>query len=105
MQDVYEYIKDESGIKEGNTIVLGISGGLDSMVLLHIFNDLKDEMNLNLICAHVNHNLRKESDEEKEFIENYCNLNNIIFEFMKIEKYGDDNFHNEARSIRYNYFE
>lgn len=105
MQDVYEYIKDESGIKEGNTIVLGISGGPDSMVLLHIFNDLKDEMNLNLICAHVNHNLRKESDEEKEFIENYCNLNNIIFEFMKIEKYGDDNFHNEARSIRYNYFE
>lgn len=105
MQGVYNYIENSSGIKIGDTLVLGISGGPDSMVLLSIFNDLKEKMNLKLVCAHVNHNLRKESAEEKVFVENYCSNNNIIFEFMKIEEYGDDNFHNEARSIRYNYFE
>ena len=53
----------------------------------------------------MNHNVRKESAKEKEFLENWCKKNDILFESMVIEKYGDDNFHNEARAIRYNYFE
>ncbi len=105
MKDVYEYIKKNTGIKYKDTIVLGISGGPDSMVLLHIFNELKKELDLFLICAHVNHNLRKESAEEKTFIENYCGEKGIYFEYYKIEEYGEDNFHNEARTIRYKYFE
>ena len=105
MKNVYDFILNESTIKEGDTIVLGISGGPDSMVLLYVFNELKKQMKINLICAHVNHNLRKESEEEQRFIENYCNINNIPFEYYKILEYGDDNFHNEARSIRYHFFE
>jgi len=72
---------------------------------LHIFNELRKELDLFLICAHVNHNLRKESAEEKTFIENFCAEKGIYFEYYKIEKYGEDNFHNEARTIRYKYFE
>lgn len=105
MQEVYDFIIKKTGIKYGDYIVLGISGGPDSMVLLHIFNDIKKELDLKLVCAHVNHNLRKESAEEKEFIEKYCANHGIIFEYYKIENYGEDNFHNEARSIRYKYFE
>lgn len=104
MQEVYDYIIKKTGIKYKDTIVLGISGGPDSMVLLHIFNEIKKELDLFLICAHVNHNLRKESAEEKTFIENYCGKKGIYFEYLKIEEYGEDNFHNEARTIRYNYF-
>lgn len=105
MKSVYNFIQNESNIKEGDTIVLGVSGGPDSMVLLSIFNELKVNMKINIICAHVNHNIRKESEEEQVFIEKYCNENNIPFEFMKIMEYGDDNFHNEARTIRYTFFE
>ena len=41
MENVYKFILNESHIKEGDNVVLGVSGGPDSMVLLYIFNDLK----------------------------------------------------------------
>lgn len=86
-------------------IVIGCSTGPDSMALVDMLLKIREEYNLYLIIAHVNHNVRKESYEEEAFLKNYCALNNIIFESMVIEEYGDDNFHNEARNIRYNFFE
>ena len=88
-----------------DTIVVGVSGGPDSMALLYILNEFKNKMDLNIICAHVNHNKRKESEQEKIDLENYCKKNNITFEYIKVTNWGDDNFHNEARSVRYNFFE
>ena len=75
------------------------------MFLLTALLKLRDKYNLKIISAHVNHNIRKESDDEQLFLMNYCCENNVFFESMKIEKYGDDNFHNQARNIRYNFFE
>jgi tRNA(Ile)-lysidine synthetase-like protein len=105
MQEVYNFIRNDIGLKPDDAIVIGVSGGPDSMALLYIMNEFKEIMGLKLICAHINHNVRKESDKEKEDLEKYCKKNNIIFEYIKIKKWGDDNFHNEARSIRYNFFE
>ena len=86
-------------------IVVGCSTGPDSMALVDMLLKIRDKYNLYLIVAHVNHNIRQESYEEAEYLKKYCGLNNIIFESMVIEEYGDDNFHNEARNIRYNFFE
>lgn len=87
-----------------DVIVLGCSTGPDSMALFDMLLKIRDKYNLKLICAHVNHNMRKQSMEEAEFIKNFCIENNVVFESMIIEKYGDDNFHNEARNIRYDFF-
>lgn len=103
MKKSIKFIKEN--VKKNSVVIMGISGGPDSMVLMSLFNDLRESRNLTLVCAHVNHNLRKESAEEKVFIENYCKKNNIIFEYMKIEEYNDDNFHNQARIKRYDFFE
>lgn len=105
MENVYKFLINESGIKSGDFVVIGVSGGPDSMALLHVMNKIKKELNISLICAHINHNVREESEAERIFLQNYCEKQGIIFEHMKIEKYGDDNFHNEARTIRYNFFE
>ena len=105
MDEVYEFLVTKSGIKYKETVILGISGGPDSMALLHLFLKLKKEMDLDLVCAHINHNVRKESDEEEEFVKSYCHKNGVIFESFKIQKYGDDNFENEARHMRYTFFE
>ena len=86
-------------------IVVGCSTGPDSMALLDLLLKIRNKYDLFIIVSHVNHNLRKESIKEAEFIKNYCALNNICFETMTIEEYGDDNFHNEARNIRYQFFE
>ena len=104
MKEAYNYLLNEIGLKYGDNVVVGVSGGPDSMALLHLACRLKKAMDINVICAHVNHNVRKESDSEKEFVEKFCANNNVIFEYIKIDNWGDDNFHNEARSKRYNYF-
>jgi len=87
--------------KKAKTIVIGVSAGPDSMALLHY---LHNNTNYNIVCAHVNHNVRKESAIEQEFLEQYCFDNNIIFECYKINEYKENNFENEARKIRYNFY-
>lgn len=85
-----------------NTIVVGVSTGADSMALFHyLINNYNDK----IICAHINHNVRKESIEEEIFLKNYCKTNNIIFESMTIENYNENNFENEARKKRYSFYE
>lgn len=104
MEGAYNFLIREVGIKYGNSVVVAVSGGPDSMALLSLMSDIKKEIDIEVICAHVNHNVRKESADEKVFVERFCRDHNIVFESMKIEDYGDDNFHNEARTKRYNYF-
>ena len=98
-------IEDNFTFHDNDTIVVGCSTGPDSMALVDMLLKIRDKYKLNLIIAHVNHNVRKESYEEAEFMKAYCEENKLVFESMVIEDYGDDNFHNEARNIRYNFFE
>ena len=105
MKEAYDFIVNECNIKYNDVVVAAISGGPDSMALLNLLINIKKELNIFIVCAHVNHNVRKESDNEEKFLHEYCNNNGVCFEAMKIKKYGDDNFHNEARSIRYEFFE
>ena len=105
MNTVYNFLIRDIKLKNGDIIVVGSSGGPDSMCLLHILLDIRKKINIKIICAHVNHNVRKESHKEAVFVKDYCIKNDILFEEMVIEKYGDDNFHSEARRIRYSFFE
>ena len=98
-------IEDTFSFNKFNKIVVGCSTGPDSMALVDMLLKVRDKYQLSIIIAHVNHNVRKESYEEAKFLEDYCNKKNLIFESMVIENYGDDNFHNEARFIRYNFFD
>lgn len=84
-----------------NTIVAGISAGPDSMCLLHL---LQKKTN-NIVVCHINHNVRKQSKKEEEYLRKYCESNNLIFETMTIEGYKENNFENEARKKRYAFYE
>ena len=103
MDKTLEYL--DSILIDNDTVVIGSSGGPDSMALTDVLLKIRNKKNIKLVCAHVNHNLREESKSEAEFMKNYCKENDICFEYMIIDKYGDDNFHNEARNIRYRFFE
>ena len=98
-------IEDYFTFHEEDKIVIGCSTGPDSMALLDMLLKVREKYHLFLIVAHVNHNVRRESYQEAIFLKDYCEKNHLIFESMIIEDYGDDNFHNEARNIRYHFFE
>lgn len=98
-------IEDCFRFHKNDIIVIGCSAGPDSMALVDMLLRIREKYSLSLIVAHVNHNLRAQSVQEEEYIRNYCQKHNIMFECMMITEYGDDNFHNEARNIRYHFFE
>lgn len=103
MKETIAYLK--SLLKDNDTIVVGLSGGPDSMCLLDIIKSLNK--NIKIVCAHINHNIRKESFEEQKFIEDYCQNNELIFETTTFDKKSEDQDYNELelREKRYNYFE
>ena len=106
MNKAYDFLMKEVQIKYGDTLVAAVSGGPDSMALIHLLARIKKAIDIEVVCAHVNHNTGRPGQlEEQKYVEKFCRNNNIIFESMVIEEYGDDNFENEARTKRYNYFE
>ena len=103
MKKVIEFLKKT--IDKNTSLVVACSGGPDSMCLLDLVTKLKDELNLNIIVAHVNHKLRSESEEEAKMVENYSTENNLIFELLEITDYINGNFTEEdARKRRYKFF-
>ena len=96
--------KLDKTIKENEMLITATSGGPDSMALLSLLIKLSKTKKITIICAHVNHNLRKESQEEAIMVEKYANENNLIFEKMEINHY-EGNTENYARTQRYNFFE
>ena len=96
--------KLDKTIKENETLITATSGGPDSMALLSLLIKLSKTKKITIICAHVNHNLRKESQEEAIMVEKYANENNLIFEKTEINHY-EGNTENYARTQRYNFFE
>jgi tRNA(Ile)-lysidine synthase len=55
-------------IAQGDRIVIGVSGGPDSVALLYLLNNLKKEFNLNLHIAHLDHMLRSDSHKDVQFV-------------------------------------
>lgn len=75
---VLNYIKQNKMIEAGESVVAGVSGGADSMCLLHILAGIRAELNLNLSVVHIHHGIRKETaDRDADFVERYCKEENI----------------------------
>ena len=104
MNQVLDFLNKNMSLSDNDYIVIGLSGGPDSMVLLYNLIKYREKNNFNIVCAHVHHNIRKESDEEALFVKNYCDEHNIIFEMIKLNYEGK---FTEAlgHKLRYDYFE
>lgn len=104
MNDVINYL-NKLDICDNDNIIVGVSGGPDSMCLLDLLRKYCINKNINIVCAHVNHKVRIESEKEAIDLKKYCNENSIIFEYMEILDYKKGNFESQARDKRYNFFE
>lgn len=97
-------------IEKGEKIVVGVSGGPDSITLLDILIELKEKYKLTLYVAHINHCIRENAIIDEQYVKNFCQKNNIqffikkenIIEKAKKEKKGIEE---TGREVRYNFFE
>jgi tRNA(Ile)-lysidine synthase len=66
------FIKENRLILEGQRVMAGVSGGMDSVALLHLLCALRTEFGFVLQAAHFNHGIREESAEEERFVTELC---------------------------------
>ena len=107
---VLETIKKYKMIENGDKVVIGVSGGPDSMSLLNCLYSLKDKLKIEIYVAHINHMIRAEADEETEYVKEFCSRKGIEFFCKKIDvekeakslKIGTEE---AGRNVRYEFFE
>lgn len=97
-------------IQKGDKIVLGLSGGPDSVCLLHVLNRLKKDFNIEIYAAHLNHQIRGiEAQKDALYVSKLCEEMGIVF-FVKsinVPKYCENeglSLEEGARKLRYEMF-
>ncbi len=109
---VLKTIKKNRLIVNGDKIVLGVSGGPDSISMLNILRELKEEgtLQFNMVVAHINHMIREEAIEDEKYVEDYCKKNGIecyvkrinVIEYAQNNKIGTEE---AGRKARYDFFD
>ena len=111
---VLKTIKKYNLIENGDKLVLGVSGGPDSIAMLNILNDLrieKDiELDFNIVVAHINHMIRDEAIEDENFVKKFCEEKGIEFysKSIDVKKLANTNkisTEEAGRNARYDFFE
>lgn len=108
---VEAYIKENNMFARNEKILVALSGGPDSICLMHILIRLRDKYNLKLYAAHINHMLRgKEADEDEAYVEDFCRKNSVKFfakhvDINRIVAEKGISSELAGREERYNFFE
>jgi bifunctional protein TilS/HprT len=103
MERLIAKLKSEKWIYNEKVLVC-VSTGVDSMALLDILYRLQQDLKLTIIVAHVNHQKRKISDVEEEFIIDFCEKQNLKIYTKRLDLDTQQNFQAEARDKRYQFF-
>lgn len=77
-EKVFAYIRKNRLIQEGDNIVVGLSGGADSVSLFYILREYKKMVQFNLYAVHINHNIRgEEALRDEKYVEKICEEENV----------------------------
>ena len=107
--EVLKTIKTYNLINKGDKVVVGVSGGPDSICLLHVLYTLKQELGIEIFVAHINHMIREAADSETQYVQNFCKKLDIkcfvkkenVTYLAKQQKKGTEEI---GRQIRYEFF-
>ena len=84
-QKVLSFCQQNSMIKENDKIIVGISGGADSVCLLELLCLIQEIIPIHLYAVHVNHKMREEAGADAEFVEKLCRSKQIPFFLKEID--------------------
>ncbi|HLF00399.1 MAG TPA: tRNA lysidine(34) synthetase TilS, partial [Anaerolineales bacterium] len=103
------YISRHNLLTRGETLAVGVSGGPDSITLLHLLTRLRDEYDLKLIAAYLDHGLRAESGRDAEFVARTAGAWGVATEIERVDvavlaKTEHLSIEEAGRTARYNFF-
>ena len=110
-QFVHETIKKYGMVGKGDRIVCGVSGGADSVAMLRVLLELKDEMKFEICAAHLNHMLRgDEARRDADFVRELCRKLGVEFfcretDVAAMAEKSGESFELVARNARYAFFD
>lgn len=111
LKKVLDTIKENNLIEDGDKIVLGVSGGPDSISMLDILNKIRKEniINFEIVVAHINHMIRKEAIKDEKYVQKFCKKINIEFysKSIDVKKMANNNkigTEEAGREVRYKFF-
>src|SRR5690625_32010 len=110
-REVSAFIKRHKLLTRDSTVLLGVSGGPDSMALLQYFYSIRNEWSLNLIVLSADHQLRgEEGKKDKDYVKKQAELRDIHFigTSLDVQTYKKENHVSTqlaARKMRYQFFE
>ena len=107
---VLETINKYKMIENGDSVIVAVSGGPDSISLLYTLIRLREKLNIKLTVAHVNHMLRDVADSETRYVEHFCECNYVdcfvkrvdVKKLAEEQKIGTEE---AGRNVRYDFFE
>jgi tRNA(Ile)-lysidine synthase len=111
LKKVLSYIKDNKLIEAGDKILVALSGGPDSVCLLNILFELKEELNIDIGAAHINHLLRGEDAfKDEEYVIEICEKFGIPYFMTRVDINNYSKEHKisselAGRQVRYDFFE
>lgn len=106
MKKKAEELKKSGLIKKNEKILIAFSGGPDSVFLYNLLNFLKEEYFLEISLTYINHNLRKDVEDDLKFVKNFSEENDVplYVESVDVRKYATENKKSielSARELRY----
>ena len=109
---VFRTLCEKCGVNAGDRIIVALSGGADSVSLLHVLLSLKESgFDLELSAAHINHNLRgEESQRDEDFVRSLCEKLSVKLFVHSEDVYAraketGKSIELAAREVRYEFFE
>lgn len=109
-EKVLNFINENKLLDVGDRILIGVSGGPDSIALLHFLCSIREKFGLVVIVCHLNHMIRgEEADKDEEFIRNLCKEVELEFYSRKcqVERYAKERkitVEEAGREERYKFF-
>lgn len=104
-------ISEYNLIEYGETVLAAVSGGADSVCLLHVLCALRHELGIKVICAHLNHGIRGASaDADEEFVGELCKKLGVKFysrktDVLRLAKASGETTEEAGRTARYAFFD
>ncbi|MDY7220586.1 tRNA lysidine(34) synthetase TilS [Halalkalibacterium halodurans] len=109
-QDVLNFIEEHRLFASGGLVIVAVSGGPDSMALLHFLFSHREQLGITVMAAHGNHQLRQEADEEETFVHQFCLSHGILFTSARLPvkermEMSGEGVQVTARELRYKWLE